>query len=255
MTGDYLYALTAQELHVISLASGTMEYRGSISVPGTIGAGQRRLRLFTGGGLGYAVDTRGYRVIDLSLPDQPRLLRDLEPGGFGWKQLVPTGTGTALVAVDANSTDDGAHDVSLFDLQPGGTNAAVMTQIETPGLAEAVTLASGFAYVADGESGLQVVRYLPRDSRKVAPTVTLDGGQSDGRVEENQVLTLEARVTDDVVVSRVEFWVEGEWVATDTSFPFELRYPAPARTATRTSLTIQARAMDTGGNRATSPKQ
>ena len=255
VTGDYLYALTAQELHVISLASGTMEYRGSISVPGTIGAGQRRLRLFTGGGLGYAVDTRGYRVIDLSLPDQPRLLRDLEPGGFGWKQLVPTGTGTALVAVDANSTDDGAHDVSLFDLQPGGTNAAVMTQIETPGLAEAVTLASGFAYVADGESGLQVVRYLPRDSRKVAPTVTLDGGQSDGRVEENQVLTLEARVTDDVVVSRVEFWVEGEWVATDTSFPFELRYPAPARTATRTSLTIQARAMDTGGNRATSPNR
>ncbi|MBN9693982.1 MAG: Ig-like domain-containing protein [Verrucomicrobia bacterium] len=252
VTGDYLYALTSQELHVISLAGGTLEYRGSISVPGTIGAGQRRLRLFTGGGLAYAVDTRGFRVIDLSLPDQPKLLRDLEPGGFGWKQLVPTGTGTALVAVDANSTDDGAHDVSLFDLQPGGTNAAVMTQIETPGLAEAVTLASGFAYVADGEAGLQVVRYLPRDSRKLAPTVTLAEGQSDGRVEENQVLTLEARVTDDVVVSRVEFWVDGEWVATDTSFPFELRYLAPARTATRTSLTVQARAMDTGGNRAVS---
>lgn len=253
VTGDYLYVLTAQDLHVVSLASGTLEYRNALSIPGTIGAGQRRLRLFTGGGLAYAVDTRGYRVIDLSLPDQPRLIRNLEPGGFGWKQLVPTGTGTALVAVDANSTDDGAHDVSLFDLQPGGTNSAVVTQIETPGLAESVALASGLAYVADGESGLQVVRYLPRDTRGIAPSVILAGGQSEGRAEENQVLTLEARVADDVVVSRVEFWLDGEWVATDTSFPFELRYLAPSRSATRTSLTVQARALDTGGNRATSP--
>lgn len=250
LTGDFLYALTASELAVIAVANGGLELRQTVSASGSIGAGGRRLRLFAGGGLAYAVDTQGFRVFDLAIPDQPVPLIRQDTAQFGWKQLAPTGTGVALAAVGANSTDDGDHEVSLYDLEPGGTNAFFSQTFTTPGLAEAVTIASGLGYVADGPAGLQVVRFLPRDTRRRAPTITLASPFATGQAEENQPSTFTARVADDVQVGRVEFFLDGRLVDTDSSFPFELRVTTPARTAEKDSFTLLARAVDTGGNSA-----
>lgn len=248
LTGNFLYALTDQQLVALGLGSNGLEFRGSAPAVGSVGAGGRRLRLFAGGDRAYAVDTSGFRAFDLTLPEQPQFLQYNETAQFGWKQLIPDGSGKALAAVDANSTDDGAHDVSLYDLQPHGTNAVLAEAFATPGLAEAVTLASGLAYVADGAAGLQVVRFQRRDTFRRQPTVVLRSPFTGVAAEENQPATFTADATDDVQISRVEFFVDGEIRGTDTSFPYELRFTTPARTDTRTSFHIRARAVDTGGN-------
>jgi len=252
LTGEFLYALTDQQVAAYQLASGGLEFRGSAEAKGSVGAGQRRLRLFAGGDRAYAVDTSGFRVFSLSLPEQPRLLQHQLTTQFGWKQLVPDGAGLGLAAVDANSTDDGAHDISLYELQPAGTNAVFGEAFVTPGIAEAVTLAAGLGYVADGAEGLQVVRFRRRDTSGRAPSVTLRSPFADGVAEENKPATFRADATDDVQLSRVEFLLDGVVVGTDTSFPYELRLTTPARSATRTSFRLQARAVDTGGNSALS---
>ncbi len=252
LAGEFLYALTDRQLIAFGLASGGLEFRGSAEAQGSVGAGQRRLRLFAGGDRAYAVDTSGFRIFDLSLPEQPRLLQHQLTAQFGWKQLVPDGAGLGLAAVDANSTDDGAHDVSLFDLQPGGTNAVFGEAFVTPGLAEAVTLAGGLGYVADGAEGLQVVRFRRRDTLGRAPSVTLRSPFADGVAEESKPATFRAEATDDVQLSRVEFLLDGAVVGTDSSFPYELRLTTPVRSETRTSFRLQARAVDTGGNSALS---
>ncbi len=252
LAGHFLYALTPSELAVLALANGGLELRNTVPAPGSVGAGGRRLRLFAGGGLAYAVDTQGFAVFDLSTPDLPAPMARQDTAQFGWKQLVPTGTGVALAAVGANSTDDGNHDVSLYDLQPGSTNATLNATFTTPGLAEAVTLAGGLGYVADGRAGLQVVRFLPRDTARRAPTVALVSPFAAGQAEESKPATFTARVADDVQVGRVEFFVDGRLVDTDSSFPFELRITTPDRTPQKSSFTLRARAVDTGGNSASS---
>ena len=252
LAGEFLYALTDRQLVAFGLISGGLEFRGSAEAQGSVGAGQRRLRLFAGGDRAYAVDTSGFRVFDLSLPEQPRFLQHQSTAQFGWKQLVPDGAGLGLAAVDANSTDDGAHDVSLYDLQPAGTNAVFGEAFVTPGLAEAVTLAGGLGYVADGAEGLQVVRFRRRDTLGRAPSVALRSPFAEGVAEENKPVTFRADATDDVQLSRVEFLLDGVVVGTDTSFPYELRFTTPVRSETRTSFRFQARAVDTGGNSALS---
>lgn len=55
-------------------------------------------------------------------------------------------------------------------------------------------------------------------------------------------------VTDDVQVRNVEFYVDGQLVFTDGSYPFEYRFAALVRTATKTTFALKSRATDTGGN-------
>ena len=58
-------------------------------------------------------------------------------------------------------------------------------------------------------------------------------------------MRLTANVSDDVQVRNVEFYVDGFKVATDGNFSFEHRFIAPSGI---TSITVRARASDTGGN-------
>ena len=49
----------------------------------------------------------------------------------------------------------------------------IITQIETPGVAAAISLYNGLAYVADSEAGLQMINYLALDSQGQPPTIDL----------------------------------------------------------------------------------
>jgi hypothetical protein len=71
---------------------------------------------------------------------------------------------------------------------------------------------------------------------------------TNGAAEEGKFIRLTAAVTDDVQVRNVEFYVDGVRVLTDGNFPFEHRFVTPRRSATKTNLTIRAKATDTGGN-------
>ena len=122
------------------------------------------------------------------------------------------------------------------------------------GSARAVELYDGFAYVADNRAGLQVVNYLATDTDGVAPTVTLSTNFPAGLAEEGQLLRLSAEISDDNQVSRVEFYVDGALAVRDGNFPFEHRLITPLATLQPT-MTVEARAFDTGGNNTWSGSQ
>ncbi len=77
---------------------------------------------------------------------------------------------------------------------------------------------------------------------------------TDGRVEEGQLILVDAAVVDDVQVRSVEFLVDGMVASTDGNFPFQFFFNAPSDATGRgleALVSVAARATDTGGNRTT----
>ncbi|MCH8290642.1 Ig-like domain-containing protein [Candidatus Poribacteria bacterium] len=248
--GDALYVLTTGTLHTLpSFVEGDLQVVSAVASPGSIGAGSRSLRLFVGGGIAYATHTSGYNTFDLADPFQPILIAQGSTGQFGWKQIIPNGSGLGVAAVSPNSGDGGPRHISLYDVRNPAQTNVFLTQFETPGLATAVSIYNGLAYVADSKAGMQVINYLAYDAQGVPPTIELTTNFSPGSAEEGQLLSAIANVTDDVQVRNVEFFVDGEKVATDGNFPFEHRFVTPL-IAEQPTFTLQARARDTGGNTA-----
>ncbi|MBW3670201.1 MAG: Ig-like domain-containing protein [Acidobacteria bacterium] len=248
---NVLYAITPGTLFAIPLDLGQLQISATVAWRGQQGAGQRPLRLAPGGARLYATDTKGYTVFDVYSysPQYPQLVAVSPEGQFGWKQLVPAGNGLAVAAVGANSTDDGDHHVSVYDVRDPVSTTQFRTQIPTPGLASAITVNRGLALVADGTAGLQVVNFLAFDSMGVAPTIDLATSFYGDYAEEGKLISLTADVTDDVLVRNVDFFVDGVREMSDGSFPFEFRFVTPLREQSE-SFTIRSCAYDTGGNEA-----
>ena len=233
-----LYAFPADYLGVVASAPQT-NYPGA-----TLGSA---FRLFVADGRGYVAGGRGAFVFNLTNGPVPILIRTNQTTLFGWRQLAPNGSGLALAVTGPTL---GTTDLSLYDLNPGGTNLAQIIVHLTPGLASAVSLYNGLAYVADGLSGIQVINYLAYDNGSNRPTVMLSASfpLNPAQAEEGKLARLSAAVTDDVQVRNVEFYVDGERIATDGNFPFEVRFTTPMRSGGRGTFRVKARASDTGGN-------
>jgi hypothetical protein len=242
--GDFAYALTATSLVVMDTSGGRLTKTGSAASPY---ATTPNRRLFVGGGIAYAVHGKGYNTFDLGAPASPRILAAGNTTQFGWKQLVANGSGLGLAAVGPNSSDDGPHDISLYDVSDPRQVDAFLTTFPMLGIARAVSIDNALAYVADDVQGLQVVNYLAYDSHHVAPTIALSTSAASGSIEEGSLVRLTAAVSDDVQVRNVTFSLDGATVATDGNFPFELRLRAPP-VAQQASMVLRARATDTGGN-------
>jgi hypothetical protein len=251
-----LFALSTDRLFALPLDEGELRVSSQVNSPGGVGAGGRRLRLFVAEGRAYASHTSGFNVFDVSDRESLRTLRNQNTAARGWKQMVPNGTGLGMAAVDANSTDDGPHDVSLYRLGADGLGLDFLATFRTPGLATALTLYNGLAYVADGRAGLQVVNFLAYDAGNQPPGITLsaDFPLDPPVAEEGKLVNVVARVSDDVQVARVEFYVDGARVGTDGNYEFSQRFITPVRTPTNDTFTLRARAFDTGGNFAWSPE-
>jgi hypothetical protein len=95
---------------------------------------------------------------------------------------------------------------------------------------------------------VQVVNIRPFDSLKIAPNLTLSAQSTGGVVTEGTFVPVSALVTDDVQVRNVEFYVDGVKAETDGNFPFETRVLAPRIVPGKTTVTLKAKATDTGGN-------
>lgn len=243
VAGDYLYALSFGNLSALPL-----DGKG-LRVVGSVGAADPR-RLSAGGGLAYVNDVFGVSFFSLADPAAPAFLRYSRTPESGWQQMVPSGSGPGLacVGVDFQRPDD----VNLYDLGRDGRSLRYQTTFATPGIAFALSIYNGLAYVADGVAGLQVINYLAYDNKKQPPTISLSGNfriiDSAFVIEEGKLARLTAEVTDDVQVRNVEFYVDGVKVVTDGNFPFEHRFIAPTSSATKTTFTVRAKATDTGGN-------
>ena len=254
---DSVFVLTDGELRSFQIEGSDTTPMGSLSLPGRAEGITDRRRLFVGGGVAYATSYPGYATVDVRNPAALTLLANAVDGGpNSFKQIVLNGSGLGVAAVGVNPRLDGTHDVWLYDTR----NPAVTTQFlateETPGLARAVTLFNALAYVADGETGLQVIRYQATDTGRVPPTIALDASfaLNPARAEENKSVFVSAEVGDDVQVRSVEFYVDGQLAVTDGNYPFEHHFTTPQLTATRTSFTLRAKATDTAGNETWTPE-
>ena len=242
--GDYLYVLTAQNLHIIEIRGISMVEKSSVGSAGSITV--LRKRLFVGDGVAYAVHRRGYQTIDVSDPENPQILNSSNTSQGGWKQIVLNGSGSGVAAVSTNASLNSTNHISLYDVTKE-INEAFRAEFPTPGAARAVSIFNGIAYVADNTAGLQVVNYLASDSGGNPPSIGLTTNLNFDAVEEGKVMRLTAEVEDDVQVRNVEFYLNGILIATDGNFPFELSFVTPLISALP-QFSIQARASDTGGN-------
>ncbi len=246
--GGLIYGLAGASL-TIGRDSDWVELIRTVSAPGGGGAGSRPRRLALAGNLLYAQHNFGFNVFDLANPEWPALIRDVVTSSAGWRQLAPTGTGFAFAAVGPNSTADGPHDVSLYRLVANGTDAQFVTLFETPGQAYAVAVAGARGYVADGTAGLAVVNFLDPDLAGIPPTVivSVDSTVTPPKVEGGSLARVAASATDDVAVRHVDFFVNGQFVTRDDSFPFEM-FHRVAPVSPGTTLRVRARAEDRAGN-------
>jgi hypothetical protein len=237
----YLYALTDDHLLVLSTDGASLA--GSALSP-FIATPNRRLSM--GGGLAYTVHAKGYNVLDLTDPARPSLIRPGNTTQFGWRDLVSNGSGIGLATVGPNAPDNDPRDVSIYDLSLKTNTNLFITQLQTPGSAEAVVIYKGVAYLADRAAGLQVLNYLSYDDQKLPPRVSLTLGFDPNNAFVDRDVWLVANATDDLQVRSVELYLDDQKFLAGGAFPFEFHFPIPS-TATGT-FRLRARAIDTGGN-------
>src|SRR5439155_23793163 len=245
---DTLLVLTSSDLRAFDLSSGSMQPTGSVVTTLSPEGITRRRRLFVGGGYAYAATYPGYEVFDVRNPAAPVQRGAAVFGGpLSFKQIVANGSGIGVAAVGVVPADDGTHDIWLYDVSDPNVTNRLLTVLPTPGIARALSIYNGLAYVADSSAGLQVVNYLPYDARGIAPTIQLETNFAAGLAEEGHPMRLTANVSDDVQVRNVQFYVDGVKVMTDGNFPFEYRFITPLMSQ-KAAFTIRACATDTGGN-------
>lgn len=248
--GDYLFVLAGNKLHSFLRVSGGLELAGEVelaALPEDRLTGRKRL--FVGGGVALASNGSGYNTVDVGDPAAMQILGDPVLGGpSAFKQIVDNGSGIGVAVLGVQPRNDGTHNLSLYRTSDPSNTSDFITTLETPGIAKAVSIYNGIAYVADGQRGLQVVNYLAFDNLGKPPAIRLTTNTTEDRAEEGQFLLIGALVTDDVQVRNVEFYMDGQKVITDGNFPFEQSVLMPLLGAGRDEVKIQARASDTGGN-------
>jgi hypothetical protein len=215
-------------------------------------------RVSAGNGFAYVTAFVGFDVVDISDPQLPRIVapaRDQAPNSF--KQIVPNGSGLGVAAVGINPGAATGHNLWLYDLSVPTNNTAFLSLFSLPGRTRAVAVFNGLAYVAASEAGLQVVSYQPFDKGGIPPEITLQASFPiqglTARAEEGKLVRVTAAVQDDAQVRQVQFYLDGQRIATDGNFPFEVRFTTPGRADGRTNFLFRAVAIDTGGNTNSTP--
>ncbi|MCM2679181.1 Ig-like domain-containing protein [Echinimonas agarilytica] len=106
-------------------------------------------------------------------------------------------------------------------------------------------------YKASGDSKLFIAQYRElSDLNGVAPTITMTAPAKDGVTVEGARLTLAANAQDDIAVARVDFYVNEEKVAQDTTFPYSIPFTVPLDNE---HIGIRAVALDLAGTETETP--
>jgi len=244
LSGDELYVLTASSLFIYGTSSEGLQQIGRLPVSGSPAPLEVGRKLFVGGNLAYVGYFTGYSVIDVSDSTTPQLIGSSPETQAAMHDIVANGSG--LVLGTTSFAGPSTLAVSLYDGSDPTDVTQFITSFDTPGAARALAIYNGLAYVAD-QAGMQVINYLAYDSQGVPPTIALASNVPGNDVAEGRLVRVTADVSDDVQVRNVEFYLDGKRIATDGTFPFEYRFPAPSL-STQSTFTVTARAKDTGGN-------
>jgi hypothetical protein len=266
--GSMLYTFDSQTslLNTIDISSGQMVLRGSAAVPLVAGPNSSPLngKLFVGDGIAYVSDGQaGYGTVDVSNPDQPRVLAAPRVNGILSNAIALNGSGLGVAVGRLGAVNV----LELVDTSDSTIVNRLITKFTLPANPFEVAIGEGTAFVADGAAGLQVVNYESTDTKGVAPTIqvlsaptSVDPTAAGVGLVEGQAVSFKVKVTDDVQVRNVELLA----TATDpntgqtqafvlknsVSFPFDLSGVLPTIAALdgATQMTLQVAATDTGGN-------
>ncbi|MBE7500912.1 MAG: Ig-like domain-containing protein [Verrucomicrobiales bacterium] len=244
-------SLWSMDTYALQEGGRSLALRGQVEVPGRLAPQERALPFFVAEGRAYVGTFTGYVSFDVTDPADLILV-----GGGGVltaanHAVAPDGSG--LLATTTSFAGPDTLRVSLYsDADPRVTTNLVIS-FDTPGDPRKLTPYQGRLYIADSQAGLSVANYRPLDRGAIPPAVglvayprTQAGGL--GVHESGQLLRVEARATDDVAVSQVEFFLDDEFRARAGSYPFAADLRAPALTATKTVFSLRARAWDTAGH-------
>ena len=246
IAGDRLFALTQSALYSFDL---TDDYRqlARLTVSGSTAPLEIGRKLFVGSEYAYVGYFQGFSIIDIRTAGEPEIVGTPTGTQAAIHDLVTNGSG--LLAATTSFAGASTLAVSTYDVTDPADVTRLITSYDTPGLSRALSIYNGLAYVADSNEGLQVVNYQAYDASGMPPTVDLGASfpLAPGIAEEGKLVRVSARVSDDVQVRNVEFYLDGVKAATDGSYPFEFRFVTPLMIG-RTGFTLRARASDTGGN-------
>ncbi len=186
----------------------------------------------------------GFATLNAANPSDLQLIAG--PTSQTVRDLVTDGSGHAF-AISSNAAQPS---VQIFDVSNPANTGQLSTTIGTLTQARGVTIAGGLGFAVVGNGGFTVIRVAAPDTGTQPPTISISGGAAPGSVlTEGQRIPVHIAATDDVQVARVELVLQGDNViATDTSYPFDLDLVGPSGLADGQSLTLFARAFDTGGN-------
>jgi hypothetical protein len=255
--GTILYTLDSGNiLRAVDISGFQMVARGSVTLPH--GGG----KLFVGNGIAYAGVqpfplpgrgfVSGYETVNVSNPDSLQVLGSGVNVTLGGNAVVANGSGLVLtVGTDGN----GGPAVDVLDGSDLTNVNNFLTRFALPTVPSDIAIGAGIAFVADGSSGLQVVNYVPFDTKGIPPTVNISAPGADVdpstpgiQVVEGSTIQIHAEVQDDVQVRNVELLVNGQVVRNAVSLPFNLSFIAPNITGTSNTVSVQVRTTDTGGN-------
>jgi hypothetical protein len=252
MARDGLHLFTHTEgldtLRVIDISiHDNIRVVGEVSVP--IASGN--VGLHAGNGFVWLAGS-GLNSVDVSDPEHP--VRVGQPSGAGFfsaRRIALNGSGLGVLAPDFSNKIE-VYDVS----DPTVVNGKVQ-EFPLSGSALDVAVSRGLAYVGNGNQ-LSVVNYLPFDNAGEPPTVSIstptsdeDPNRSGLQILEGTSIPIRVDATDDVQIRQVELLVNGEQQEVDVSFPFDFSLIVP-KLAADAPTSIVVRAVDTGGNTATS---
>lgn len=202
----------------------------------------------------WASDDNTISTYDLNTPGQGTLLATANGAtDLNYGDLTLNGSGLGLIVADIEPGSATNNELFLYQLDdPANLDlSTALATFQTEGLRNApdVWIHDGVAYVADNFDGLSVLNYRLPETGTTAPTnVTL---RTDApfdpptNVIEGTRLQLVGNADDDVQVARIEFYANGERIATDRSYPFDTDVRVPEF---GTTFTLFARAIDTAGN-------
>jgi hypothetical protein len=257
--GTMLYTMDSNfTLRAVDISGFQMVPRGSLTL--SHGGGQ----LFVGNGIAYvpAADAPrlgGFATVDVSNPDALTLISagNTTANGFAGTDFAANGSGLGLlVGQPIGPGGVTTNVVEVMDVSDPKNTTNYLTQFNLSVPPVGVAIAAGIGFIADGSGGLQIINYVPFDTKGVPPTVSISLPSSvivgmngnTPEVVEGSTLPVLTTASDDVQVRNVELLVKGQVDQNAVSFPFNLSAIAPTISQSGNSFTIQARATDSGGN-------
>lgn len=245
--GPRLHVLTATDLHIFQRQGADLTPLSLFPVSFGVTPRETGLKLFVGGGRAYVGGFQGFVMLDVSQPDQPRLLAEPPVTQAAIHGLADNGSGRLAAITSFAGTD--TLSFSLYDVSSGLTTTNFLTSLPTGGDPYTLTLHRGLAFVADGQQGLKVIRYLPPDSTRQSPSIAFSHPLSTSpTLELGSYVLFTFQTRDDVQVRDVELYADTTLLGRSGSFPFQFPIAITPPPSGSPTASWRARAVDTAGN-------